>query len=237
VLFEIVLDIVLAFLTGGGSAAAKVAEKISRMSAKLANLGKTTVRKVSQKVADNSALLLKYLRKEIEEVIQALKDGKLIEYIRDKIFDLFGFGKKPEFKLRGKIITLKGFKFKKIKYLKRTTAETARLRRKFDSKIRKDFVKDIIKKSKIESKLKKAGVSEDMIQRMKDKGRAPDGWQIHHQLPLDDGGTNDFKNLLLIKNEPYHKALTVYQNSTTRGLKAGELLNLDWPIFKGFVYP
>jgi hypothetical protein len=38
-------------------------------------------------------------------------------------------------------------------------------------------------------------LSEDDIARMKD-GLNPKGWQVHHNLPLDDGGTNDFANLV-----------------------------------------
>jgi hypothetical protein len=53
--------------------------------------------------------------------------------------------------------------------------------------------------------LRKAGLGEDDIARMKD-GLHPKGWQVHHNLPLDDGGTNDFTNLVLIKNDPYHRA-------------------------------
>jgi hypothetical protein len=50
------------------------------------------------------------------------------------------------------------------------------------------------------------------IARMKD-GLNPKGWKVHHNLPLDDGGTNDFTNLVLIKNDPYHKAVTNEHNS------------------------
>ncbi|MGG1688404.1 HNH endonuclease signature motif containing protein [Pseudalkalibacillus sp. NRS-1564] len=31
------------------------------------------------------------------------------------------------------------------------------------------------------------------------------GYQVHHKLPLDDGGNNDLSNLILIKNDPNHK--------------------------------
>ena len=39
---------------------------------------------------------------------------------------------------------------------------------------------------------------------MKEYGLVPDGWQVHHKIPLDQGGTNDVENLVLIKNDPYH---------------------------------
>ncbi len=72
---------------------------------------------------------------------------------------------------------------------------------------------------------------------MQKTGRPPDGWNVHHKIPLDDGGTNQLSNLMLIKNEPYHKALTVYQNSVAKGLKPNDIMNINWPIFDGFLYP
>ncbi|WP_255259597.1 HNH endonuclease [Lentibacillus sp. CBA3610] len=71
---------------------------------------------------------------------------------------------------------------------------------------------------------------------MKD-GLNPKGWQVHHNLPLDDGGTNDFSNLVLIKNDPYHKAITNEQNSLTRNLSPGETKKINWPILEDEVYP
>ncbi|MFZ0155775.1 HNH endonuclease [Pseudomonas sp. Hg3Tf] len=32
-------------------------------------------------------------------------------------------------------------------------------------------------------------------------------WQVHHVKPLDDGGTNAFDNLTMIKNDPCHTAI------------------------------
>ncbi len=64
----------------------------------------------------------------------------------------------------------------------------------------------------------------------------PKDYQVHHKLPLDDGGTNDFSNLVLIKNDPYHKVITNYQNSVTRNLSIGESINVDWPIPNGDYY-
>ena len=57
----------------------------------------------------------------------------------------------------------------------------------------------------------------------------PKGYQVHHELILDDGGTNDFSNLVLIKNEPYHKVIINYQNSIARTMKIGESKEVLWP--------
>jgi hypothetical protein len=71
-----------------------------------------------------------------------------------------------------------------------------------------------------------------------ENGLCPDGCQVHHNKPLDDGGTNDFNNLVLIKNDPYHKAVTAYQNSSTAGLNHGECRTIKtWPTFNTNIYP
>ena len=44
-------------------------------------------------------------------------------------------------------------------------------------------------------------------------------------------------NLLLIKNDPYHKVITNFQNTLTKGLLPDETKALDWPMPKGNVYP
>ncbi|WP_165998419.1 HNH endonuclease signature motif containing protein [Bacillus sp. Cs-700] len=48
------------------------------------------------------------------------------------------------------------------------------------------------------------------------------GYQVHHKLPLDDGGNNDFSNLILIENDLHHKVLTNSQKNSTKGLKVGD---------------
>ncbi|WJE54873.1 hypothetical protein QRE66_12030 [Bacillus cereus] len=69
------------------------------------------------------------------------------------------------------------------------------------------------------------------------KGEVPDDYQVLHKLPLDDGGTNYFDNLILIEHDPYHKVLTNTQRSLTKGLEIGESKTIQWPIPDGFVYP
>lgn len=82
---------------------------------------------------------------------------------------------------------------------------------------RKAFLEDL--GNNVEN-LRNAGFSETDILKIQN-GRVPDGWQVHHKLPLDDSGTNSFDNLVLIQNEPYHKVITNYQNSIARQMKIG----------------
>ena len=62
----------------------------------------------------------------------------------------------------------------------------------------KQFLKGLSNDPNKVKKLKKAGLTDKDIARMKD-GLNPKGYQVHHKLPLDDGGTNDMDNLILIK--------------------------------------
>ncbi len=157
-------------------------------------------------------------------------------YVFSKRGDGSGKSKQSDYfigSLKGEKIHLKDVKVEEIIYTKRLPEETAKLRKQFNSSIRKNFLKEFAKDPVRIKYLKDAGLDEGDIARMKD-GLNPKGWQVHHNLPLDDGGTNNFTNLVLIKNDSYHKAVTNEQNSLTRGLVPKQS---NWPMFEGDVYP
>ena len=108
--------------------------------------------------------------------------------------------------LRGENVEIPNISLKEIEYAKRAREEYRKLIREFDLTVRKDFLKDI---SKDTDKLRELGFSESDIQKLAD-GLVTKGYQVHYQLPLDDSGTNSFENLVLIKNDPYHKVVTAY---------------------------
>ncbi|MBB1482152.1 HNH endonuclease, partial [Pseudoalteromonas sp. SG41-2] len=147
-------------------------------------------------------------------------------------------GAKGEFigSYKGKNLVLKNVEFKKIDYLKRDRAEYKALRSKFDNGVRKKFLEELSDNKDILSQLDKLGVSSSDIAKLK-AGRVPNGWQVHHKLPLDDGGTNDFSNLVLIRNSPEHSAFTTFQKRATNGLEIGDVKSTEWPFPKGNVYP
>ena len=136
-------------------------------------------------------------------------------------------------KLRGKDIELPDMKIEKFKYTKRAEIDTAKLRNEFNSTGRKDFLGILGQNDDL---LRKKGLLDIDIARTK-KGLNPKGYDVHHKFPLDDSGTNNFDNLALIKNEPYHKALTNYQRSATKGMKAGDNKIIDWFTPNGNIYP
>jgi len=87
---------------------------------------------------------------------------------------------------------------------------------------------------------KRAGLTDADIAGMQ-KGKNPTDpkWEVHHRLPLDDNGTNDFSNLILVRKDPHHHALTNAQRELTEGMRVGETRILDFPVpaGDGVVYP
>ncbi|WP_322392432.1 HNH endonuclease signature motif containing protein, partial [Clostridium perfringens] len=107
------------------------------------------------------------------------------------------------------------------------------MRKAFNSTERKKFLQDL---AQDDDTLKRAGLTDSDIARMKD-GLNPKGCQVHHKLPLDDGRTNALDNLILIKNDPYHKTITNFQNTFAKQLDTGDTKIIEWPIPEGNIYP
>ncbi len=145
---------------------------------------------------------------------------------------------RPDFvgKLKGEEVKLPNVKIEKVTFNKRNPNDTAQLRKDFN-KVRKDLMKSMADNPEKIKELKKAGISDNDIEDMMEYGLVPDGWQVHHKIPLDQGGTNDVENLGLIKNHPYHKVITNEQNSLTKGMKPGDSKIVDFPIPEEGIYP
>ena len=135
--------------------------------------------------------------------------------------------------LKGEDVTLPGVKTQTVEYTKRSSEELQQLRKQFDANVRSDFLKSLGEDT---DALLRAGFSENEILSIQ-SGYVPKGWQVHHKLPLDDGGTNAFSNLILIKNDPFHKVITNFQNSFAQTLSPGETTIVDYPIPEGNIYP
>ena len=138
-------------------------------------------------------------------------------------------------KLRGQAVDLPGVDAIPTTYTRRPRAELADLRRGFNSQ-REAFAKDLVSSEDGIAALKRAGIDDAGLARLAD-GKLPSGYQVHHKLPLDDGGTNAFENLVLIKNDPYHMVLTNAQRSLTKDLPVGGTRKVDFPIPRGKIYP
>ncbi len=109
--------------------------------------------------------------------------------------------------------------------------DLANLRKEFNKTVRKNFLIKLAKTSEASGRFN----AEDLL-RMR-KGNVPLNYNVHHKLSLDDGGTNDFENLVLIENEPYHKVFTNMQSRIAKGILVGESKITPWAILSGSIYP
>lgn len=207
---------------------AKVAKKFNKL-AKISEEVEDTAKFIDNAAEniDDATGAVKATQKIESNVDDAVKDGVTVT---TKVNDFEGV-------LKNKKIRLKGVKEKRINYKKRNPKETAKLRKQFNSTEKKKFLKDMTNSPEKITKLKEAGLSETEIAKMQDGLNPSKEWQVHHKLPLDDGGTNAMDNLILIKNDPYHKTITNAQNSLTKGLQVGESKIINWPIPEGNIYP
>lgn len=134
-------------------------------------------------------------------------------------------------KVRGETKLLDNIEVKEINYIKRDPSETMLLRKEFNNTVRRKFLNQLSNSSDA------ANVFEPSDLFKMSKGTVPDGWEVHHKLPLDDGGTNAFENLSLIEKEPFHKVLTNMQRTSTRGMLPGESKVTPWVMPTGSIYP
>jgi hypothetical protein len=136
---------------------------------------------------------------------------------------------------------LHGFTIERIPYLRKADRTVYKRERKDDfPKMRKAWLMRIAVANAAE--LEGAGISREDIDRMAATGKPPEGYQVHHRLPLDDGGTNAFDNLILMRDDVEHRAVHGYYNPGEQRidqLKYGEQgeVALPLPPADTVVYP
>ncbi|MBK8012125.1 MAG: HNH endonuclease [Deltaproteobacteria bacterium] len=126
-----------------------------------------------------------------------------------------------------KILRYKGWTFQRIEFKKRPEAERVALRTEFNRSVRTAYLRQLAESRRDE--LYVHGLAPTEVAAMA-KGDLPFGYQVHHIIPLDDGGTNAFENLILLRNNREHSALSAYQNAFTRGLSPGDSVTVDYPV-------
>ena len=100
VVFELILDAVIAYFTGGASLVGKASEKMAQMATKISRVtkqaeqlgakGLNLSKNLGKKVATTADDLLKWLRKEFEELLEAIKGGEFSRYLKNKFSKLLG---------------------------------------------------------------------------------------------------------------------------------------------------
>lgn len=139
--------------------------------------------------------------------------------------------------LRNTKIPFPGVHLEEVRFSRRSEAENRALRLEFEKRggHREAFIKAVVQDIATVERLKQAGIPIVQIARMQEQGRTPRGWQVHHKVPLAGGGSNDFDNLILVKFNPYYKAMTNEQNRRLQDVNASESRPLDWPFPEGRV--
>ena len=214
--------------------------------AKLGKLGKwaQTLAKAADMAATNPAF-----RRAIEPSLRKISDaiGSIgIDRLPTQVRSQFAAIKRSADKVlqrfdvtvRGTRITLENVTTQTVNYVKRDRTQYTALRTAFDGAngARAQFAKQIATNPTYVAALRRAGLDDAQIARLAE-GKIPQGWQVHHKLPLDDGGTNAFSNLVLIKNDPYHIGITNAQRTLVGDLTVGSSRQVDFPVPNGVVYP
>jgi hypothetical protein len=112
-------------------------------------------------------------------------------------------------------------------YHRRPADEKLALRSAFDSELRSRFLKDLARDH--EAELRASGFSPFNIAALT-RGRVPRGYQVHHIRPLDDGGSNDPSNLVLIRAHPEHEAVHRFLDPQLQDLRHGESRRVRLPV-------
>jgi hypothetical protein len=112
-------------------------------------------------------------------------------------------------------------------YSRRAKAEKRALREAFDAEFRVDFLKHLAQSRS--SELRASGFSPQNIASLA-RGRVPRGYQVHHIRPLDDGGTNDPSNLVLIRAHPEHEAIHRFLDPQLQDLRRGQSRIVKLPV-------
>lgn len=242
-------------LVNGGISVLGIAAGVGDL-AKLGKFGKwaDTIGDAMRAIADNPELrgVLEPGLRKVHELVSRIPQGALdaapasaresIQRMKAQLDEFFAAGGRTSepagytATVRGQEVTLRGVDATPIHYVKRDRAEYATLRREFDGGVRADFARSLASEPGKVDALRRAGLDDAAIERLA-SGRLPQGWQVHHKLPLDDGGTNAFENLLLIRNDPHHIAITNEQRRLVGDLVVGEGRQVNFPIPRGSVYP
>ncbi|MBA2656817.1 MAG: HNH endonuclease [Tatlockia sp.] len=126
---------------------------------------------------------------------------------------------------------LHGFRYQQVDYQKKDRKFYEKERTRFARVERVNWLKNIAVTNSAE--LSQAGFTEEQIELMRTIGRAPKDYEVHHRIPLDDGGTNAANNLILMRGDVEHRSIHGYYNPGELQIKMlaeGEKTQISLPI-------
>lgn len=144
---------------------------------------------------------------------------------------------------RGTSHTLPGMKYVTLRYTKKDRALYERDRQAFSRLdfsapppnrmvgARRDWLRQVSDPAVLpDATLRKAGWTGEQIAAFRAHQFVPSTHQVHHRIPLDDGGTNEPSNFVLLRQDPEHGGLTNAQLDASRNLAPGETVDVNLPM-------
>lgn len=128
--------------------------------------------------------------------------------------------------------TINGFKLIDVEYSVPDKATRKRRRKGFNS-VREKFLAHIAKNCQKE--LRAIGITDKQIEQMK-KGSVPNGYNVHHKLPIHGGGLNKFSNLILMPIPPHDELHHKVLDPQVSQMQAGETKKVKLPWSDNMVY-
>ena len=125
-----------------------------------------------------------------------------------------------------------GIPVEEVSYTAVSKKRVKELRREFTG-MRREFLKNLAATQT--DALKQMGMSDKMISLLA-KGDAPNGFNVHHKMPLAGGGKNDFSNFILIQNDPYHTDIHKVSDLQIVKMNEGETRTVKIPMPQGSVF-
>ena len=95
---------------------------------------------------------------------------------------------------------INGFKLKEVEFKMPPKGEREAMREQFKKEVRPAFLKYVAEH--FPDELHAMGISDAGLATMR-KGYSVNGYNVHHKLPIHGGGTNDFKNLIIMPIKPH----------------------------------
>ena len=141
--------------------------------------------------------------------------------------------------------TIHGLKLKKVVYAVLSSEEHKARRKAFDGErdetgklikqgIRSDFLKMLANDHEKEL-VEKLGLLPNDIELMK-KGYTPNGYNVHHKLPLHGGGKNEFKNFILTPKCPHDQWHWDVLDPQIAGIERGQKREVLLPWTDDMIY-
>ena len=122
---------------------------------------------------------------------------------------------------------IQGFKLKEVEFKTPPKREREAMREQFKKEVRPAFLKYVAEHFSTE--LRAMGISETGLATMR-KGLSVNGYNVHHKLPIHGGGTNDFKNLIIMPIGPHDELhhQVIDPQLKNKNLTEGVKIKLPW---------